>query len=105
MSTTSSYMARLLLLVAGITVYILAIEFLPAIAQKGPEKEAADKGLVLLREIAQKPSFRQTFRSYGFDSPEQATDLEFGRPLQIYLVRLDRLRRFQPGGDAQQLLE
>lgn len=115
MSTTPSAMARLLLLVAGIGIHTLASADSPVMAQERPangpatqersEKEAADIGLVLLREIAQKPTFGQTFRSYGFDSPEQATDLAFGRPLQIYLVRLNRLRHFNFGSDAEQLLE
>jgi len=86
-------------------VYTLVIADYPAIAQKGLEQEAADRGLDLLRVIAQKPTFTQTFQNYGFDSPEQATDLKFGRPLQIYWVRLDRLRQFHSESDAQQLLE
>jgi hypothetical protein len=98
-------MARLFLLVAGLSVYTLVIADYPAIAQKGLEQEAADRGLDLLRVIAQKPTFTQTFQNYGFDSPEQATDLKFGRPLQIYWVRLDRLRQFHSGSDVEQLLE
>ena len=105
MRKTSRSMPKLLLLVAGICVQLFVIAGCSTIAQKEREQEAANKGLDLLREITQKPTFRQTFQNYGFDSPEQATDLEFGRLLQIYWVRLDRLRQFHSGNDAQQLLE
>ena len=68
--------------------------------------DAAMQGLQLLRMIASQDSFKQqpVFRAWGFDSPEQASDLDLDRPLQVMLIPRDQLRAFKPGTDENSLL-
>lgn len=68
--------------------------------------DAAMQGLQLLRMIASQDRFKQqpVFRAYGFDSPEQASDLDLDRSLRVMLVPDDQLRDFKPGTDPNSLL-
>jgi hypothetical protein len=60
----------------------------------------AEKALKQLRELATK----ENFKSLGFESLEELSAAELGRPLPVLIVRLDELREYKPKGDAYKLL-
>jgi hypothetical protein len=87
---------------------ILALVFLAACAQKEPARppqsassgEAASSGLATLRKLVN----ANNYRSMGFESQDEVNSGSLGDPLHVFLVRLDLLRQFQPGGDPEKLL-
>jgi hypothetical protein len=66
-------------------------------------KTAAEQSLGTFRELITKDNY---YKDLGFDSVKEAAgaQLDLGAPLAIFLVRLDRLRDYQPGSDANSLL-
>jgi hypothetical protein len=47
---------------------------------------------------------KDNYKKLGFDSLEESAGAQLGAPLPIFFVRLDRLREYQPGSDANTLL-
>ncbi|MBZ5616835.1 MAG: hypothetical protein LAO23_22765 [Acidobacteriia bacterium] len=87
---------------------ILAFVFLAACAPQQPARppqstssgEAASSGLATLRKLVN----ANNYRSMGFESQDEVNSGSLGDPLHVFLVRLDLLRQFQPGGDSEKLL-
>ncbi|MGB6633092.1 MAG: hypothetical protein WBE52_17775, partial [Terriglobales bacterium] len=61
---------------------------------------AASSGLATLRKLVN----ANNYRSMGFESQDEVNSGLLGDPLHVFLVRLDLLRQFQPGGDPDKLL-
>lgn len=87
---------------------ILALSLLVACGQRQPARapqsasssQAASQGLETLRKLVNS----NNYRSMGFESLDEVRSDSLGDPLHVYLVRLDQLREFQPGGDPEKLL-
>ena len=61
---------------------------------------AATSGLVEFKRLVNSTNFR----SYGFQSVEEAASATLGQPAVAFLVRLDQLRDYQASTDATRLL-
>lgn len=69
-----------------------------------PIPEAAEKAATTALQTFQGLVTRDNFRQMGFDKPEDARVARLDRPLRQFLVPLDRLRNYAPGGDPAGLL-
>ena len=47
---------------------------------------------------------QKNYREMGFESPEELDKMTLGDPLQVFKVRLDQLKEYQPGSDPNKLL-
>jgi hypothetical protein len=88
-------------------ILILALCLLPGCSrspghapQNGSSSLAASHGLETLRKLVNAANYR----SMGFESLDEVRSASLGDPLHLYLVRLDQLRGFQPGGNPETLL-
>lgn len=61
--------------------------------------EAAAQALRNLTALAQ-----TNYRALGFDSVDQARAARLGQPVGQFVIELDRLKSYQPGTEASQLL-
>lgn len=68
--------------------------------QSASAADAASNGLSTLRSLVK----ANNFRSMGFESLEEVQSASLGEPLLVYMVRLDQLREYQPGGDPEKML-
>jgi hypothetical protein len=71
-----------------------------ATADLAGAQQAATAALPVLRRLVTAANAQQM----GFRSPEEAATATLQEPLPIYLVRLDRLRQYDPAQDANALL-
>jgi hypothetical protein len=62
--------------------------------------KAAEEALNVLKD----PAFAPQLDAVGFKSIEQAREASLGEPMQLYIVRLDQLKQYQPGDDPEKLL-
>jgi hypothetical protein len=93
---------------SAIPAAILALFLLAACGTQQPARppqsaspaEAASNGLSTLRSLVN----TNNYRSMGFESLDEVQSASLGEPLPVYMVRLDKLREFQPGGDPEKLL-
>src|SRR5579863_5071430 len=93
---------------SAIPAAILALFLLAACGTQQPARppqsaspaEAASNGLSTLRSLVNS----NNYRSMGFESLDEVQSASLGEPLPVYMVRLDQLREFQPGGDPEKLL-
>ena len=72
-------------------------------AQKLPFEQinnAAAKALNILKD----PAFAPQLQTVGIKSIEAAREATLGAPLQLFIVRLDELKQYQPGDDPDKLL-
>jgi hypothetical protein len=60
----------------------------------------AQKSLATFSQLVTKDNYRQM----GFDDPEEVRAATLGVPTQDFLVRLDMLKKYEPGGSPDALL-
>lgn len=68
-----------------------------------PVKEVQPVALSSLDTLKQLVT-RENYRQMGFDSPEEVRSATLGTPLQDFIVRLDRLKEYEPGRRPDELL-
>lgn len=64
-------------------------------------KPLASQALATFTKIVNKENYMQM----GFETIEEIKMAELGTPLQEFMVRLDRLQKYEPGGDPNALLD
>jgi hypothetical protein len=74
-------------------------EPIPALQGKDPD-EAARKSLDAFRALVT----ADDFRALGFESLDEVAKAQLGPSLKVSTVPLDRLQKFQPGGNPEELL-
>lgn len=74
-------------------------EAVPALQGKDPD-EAARKSLEAFRALVT----ADEFKALGFESLDEVARAQLGPSLKVSTVPLDRLQKFQPGGNAEELL-
>ena len=47
---------------------------------------------------------KENYRQMGFESPEEVHSATLGTPIQDFMVRLDRLKKYEPGSKPYELL-
>lgn len=63
-------------------------------------QSAAARALETYRKLVTNDNFKEL----GFESLDEVAAATLGEPRQVFAVRLDQLREYQPGGDANRLL-
>ena len=81
----------------------LALLAAALLAQQGDDADArasADKGLLVLRQMVTE----RNHASMGFEALKDAATSALGDPLKVHLVRLDELKTYAAGADADKLV-
>jgi len=92
---------RTMLCLATVTILVGAIaEGQMKQVNQGEIHQAAVSGLKVLREI----TTAQNFAVMGFDSLKELGVSELGEPLQVFMIRLDSLKKYRSGSDPRPLL-
>jgi len=61
---------------------------------------AAQRSLKTFSQLVTKENYRQM----GFESPEEVRSATLGAPIQDFMVRLDKLKKYEPGSRPDELL-
>ena len=87
---------------AAVLAMMVVMQSTSASAAESPQAatEEAQRSLAALQEI----TTEQTYKGLGFESPEEVKSATLGSPLQVFTVRLDALRDYQPQTDPNSLL-
>ncbi|MFH2045401.1 MAG: hypothetical protein ABIK92_09680 [Pseudomonadota bacterium] len=92
------------ILITMITVYFIMLSQVHAEQYLFPHKETqikASESLVTLNQLISK---QKNFREMGFESSDELKIMNIGEPLQVFIVRLDHLKGYQKGMDADKVL-
>jgi len=81
----------------GVTPCAAQVKFLPAPQEA---RDEAQRSLPGLRQMVTP----ETYKRLGFESVEEASKVELGTPMRIFMVRLDHLKEFAPSGNPSELL-
>lgn len=102
-----SWLRRVLLALCGIAVVTLAVLHpVATVAQsdhpwtEGTPEQAAKDSLQMLKKLVTP----QIYRPLGFHSMDEVREAELGRPLHVYMVPLNQLRRYNADIDPRKLL-
>jgi hypothetical protein len=77
-----------------------ALPLLQGDADQKAARAVAERGLETLRKMVNE----RNHRSLGFESPKDVADAALGDPLRVSMVRLDQLKEYRAGADAERLL-
>lgn len=91
------------LLIAFLTASMLAASQAGAIDTRVSSDQLLMEGKKSLGEFSQLVT-RENFRSMGFESPDEVKTASLGAPMKDFIVKLDSLSKYQPGGSAEELL-
>lgn len=84
-------------------VLLLMVSQARAQETKVPIKEiqpVAQRSLETFSQLVTKDNYRQM----GFESPEEVRSATLGTPIQDFMVRLDKLKKYEPGSRPDELL-
>ncbi|KAB2833310.1 MAG: hypothetical protein F9K48_08705 [Candidatus Brocadia sp.] len=63
-------------------------------------QKVASESIMTLRKLVNE----RNYKAMGFESPDEVSAVALGEPIRVFIVRLDHLREYQPGGDPNKLL-
>ncbi len=69
-----------------------------------PLKELQNKALESLATFNKLVTKQKNYREMGFKSLNELKRMNLGEPLQVFIVRLDHLKKYKKGGDPNKML-
>jgi len=90
-----------------VTIAVISLLALPpreALSQQSSQQNAADQVAQQSLPLLQKLATEQTYKALGFESPAEARQAQLGPSIQLFMVRLDQLREYEPNADPNKLL-
>ncbi len=92
------------ILVTTIAAFFMISTQVSAVEYRIPVKEIQNKASESLSVFNKLVTKRENYREMGFESPKELEKLRLGVPLQLFTVRLDKLKEYQKGSDPAKII-